>query len=141
MSAATAAPHGFACLITTAAGSSPSVCTNRHAASQPVAQRTLSSQLGLSNFSAETFPWCRARYDVFEQFDDIVLSGEVGIAKPHPAIYRLVCERSGIEPSEAVFLDDSPTNVAGAHAVGMPAFLFTDVDRARADLRSVGLAV
>ena len=97
--------------------------------------------LGLSNFSAETFPWCRARYDVFEQFDDIVLSGEVGIAKPHPAIYRLVCERSGIEPSEAVFLDDSPTNVAGAHAVGMPAFLFTDVDRARADLRSVGLAV
>ena len=97
--------------------------------------------LGLSNFSAETFPWCRARYDVFEQFDDIVLSGEVGIAKPDPAVYRLVCDRNGVDPSEAVFLDDSPTNVAGAHAVGMPAFLFTDADQARADLRTVGLTV
>lgn len=97
--------------------------------------------LGLSNFSAETFPWCRARYDVFEQFDDIVLSGEVGVAKPDPAIYRLVCERSGIEPADAVFLDDAPTNVAGAHAVGMSAFLFTTADQARADLRSVGIAV
>ena len=78
---------------------------------------------------------------MFDQFDDIVLSGEVGIAKPDPAVYRLVCERSGIEPSEAVFLDDSPTNVAGAHAVGMPAFIFTDADQARADLRTLGLEV
>src|SRR5690606_5716949 len=79
---------------------------------------------GLSNFSAETFPWCRERYPVFERFDDIVLSGEVGVAKPDPSIYRLVCERNGIAPADAVFLDDSPANVAGAHAVGMAAFLF-----------------
>ena len=78
---------------------------------------------------------------MFEQFDDIVLSGGVGIAKPDPAIYRLVCGRNGIEPSEAVFLDDSPINVAGAHAVGMSAFLFTTAGRARADRRSVGLEV
>lgn len=95
--------------------------------------------LGLSNFSAETFPWCRARYPVFEAFDDIVLSGEVGVAKPDPAIYRLVCERNGIEVDEAVFLDDSPTNVAGAHAVGMAAFLFTDAAQARDDLASLGV--
>lgn len=97
--------------------------------------------LGLSNFSAETFPWCRRRYPVFERFDGIVLSGEVGVSKPDPAIYRLVCERNGIEPSDAVFLDDSPTNVAGARAVGMPAFLFTGVAQARQDLRSVGVPV
>ncbi len=78
---------------------------------------------------------------MFDQFDDIVLSGEVGIAKPDPAVYRLVCDRNEMEPSEAVFLDDSPTNVAGAHAVGMPAFSFTGAEQARADLRSVGLAV
>lgn len=94
--------------------------------------------LGLSNFSAETFPWCRARYPVFERFDDIVISGAVGFAKPQPEIYHLVCERNGVALADAVFLDDSPANVAGAHAVGMGAHLFTSADRARADLRASG---
>lgn len=97
--------------------------------------------LGLSNFSAETFPWCRERYPIFEQFHDIVLSGEVGFGKPQAEIYELVCSRNGIEPHQAVFLDDSQVNVAGAHAVGMGAYLFTDVEQARADLRSVGIDV
>jgi 2-haloacid dehalogenase len=97
--------------------------------------------VGLSNFSAETFPWCRARYPVFELFDDIVISGEVGFAKPSPEIYRVLCARNGIEPPQAVFLDDAPANVAGAHAIGMAAFLFTDANQARADLRSVRVSV
>jgi 2-haloacid dehalogenase len=97
--------------------------------------------LGLSNFSSETFPWCRAKYPIFEEFDDIVLSGEVGFVKPQPEIYRLLCSRNGIDPTEAVFFDDAPGNVTGAHAVGMGAFVFTDVDQARADLRSIGIEV
>ena len=97
--------------------------------------------LGLSNFSAETFPWCRARYPVFEAFDDIVISGEVGIAKPQPEVYTLLCARNRLLPAQAVFFDDSPTNVAGAHAVGMPAFAFTTADQARADLRTLGIDV
>ena len=79
--------------------------------------------------------------EVFERFDDIVLSGEHGIGKPQAEIYHLVCERSGIAPSDAVFLDDSPANVAGAHAVGMGAHLFTDAAQARLDLRADGFGV
>lgn len=97
--------------------------------------------LGLSNFSAETFPLCRAAYPVFERFDDIVISGEHAIAKPQPEIYRLLCERNNLEPSAVVFLDDASANVAGAHAVGMPAYLFTTAVQARLDLRSEGIAV
>ena len=97
--------------------------------------------LGLSNFSAETFPLCRAAYPVFERFDDIVLSGEHGIGKPQAEIYHLVCERSGIAPGDAVFLDDSPANVTGAHAVGMGGHLFTDAAQARLDLRADGFGV
>jgi 2-haloacid dehalogenase len=93
----------------------------------------------LSNFSAETFPLCRARYDLFDRFHHIVISGEEGVAKPEPEIYRLLCERAGIEPREAVLLDDSVPNVAGAHAVGMAAFHFTDVAGARRDLASIGV--
>lgn len=97
--------------------------------------------LGLSNFSAETFPSCRAKYPIFEEFDDIVLSGEHGIGKPQPEIYHLLCERNRIGPSDAVFFDDSPGNVAGAHAIGMGAHLFTTAEQARLDLRSDGFRV
>ena len=97
--------------------------------------------LGLSNFSAETFPLCRAKYPVFERFDDIVISGEHGVAKPQPEIYGLLCARSGIDPAQAVFFDDSPGNVTAAHAVGMGAHLFTDAAQARLDLRADGFGV
>lgn len=90
---------------------------------------------GLSNFSAETFPWAVERYPVFHRFHGIVLSGEEGVAKPDPAIYTTLTERYGLDIGSCVFMDDSPANVAGAHEVGMAAFLFTDTNSARATLR------
>ncbi|MEZ5321696.1 MAG: HAD-IA family hydrolase [Microthrixaceae bacterium] len=95
--------------------------------------------VGLSNFSTETFPWCAQTYPVFDRFDDIVLSGAVGVAKPDPAIYLLACERFGVAPHEALFFDDSPANVAGARRVGMAARRFTTAARARDDLVELGV--
>ena len=45
----------------------------------------------------------------------------VGVRKPAPAIYRLACERLGVVPEAALFIDDHEGNVAGARAVGMRA--------------------
>jgi HAD superfamily hydrolase (TIGR01509 family) len=56
-------------------------------------------------------------------FDATVISGDVGLHKPQPEIYRMACERLGIEPAEAVFVDDLRENVAGAEAIGMAAVL------------------
>ena len=56
-------------------------------------------------------------------FDATVISGDVGLHTPQPEIYRLACERLGVEPGEAVFVDDLRENVAGAEAVGMAAVL------------------
>jgi putative hydrolase of the HAD superfamily len=56
-------------------------------------------------------------------FDATVISGDVGMHKPQPEIYRLACERLGVEPAEAVFVDDLRENVTGAEAVGMTAVL------------------
>jgi 2-haloacid dehalogenase len=97
--------------------------------------------VGVSNFSTETFPLCRALHDVFDLFDDIVLSGDVGVAKPDPAIYRLACERNAVEPNEVVLVDDSPANVAGARAVGLHALLFVDAQTLRRDLAAFGLVL
>lgn len=54
-------------------------------------------------------------------FDAAVISGEVGLHKPQPEIYLLACERLGVEPPAAVFVDDLRENCAGAEAVGMTA--------------------
>jgi putative hydrolase of the HAD superfamily len=52
-------------------------------------------------------------------FDDIVVSAEVGMAKPDPAIFRLAAERLGLAPTECVFVDDWDQNVEAAREVGM----------------------
>lgn len=90
---------------------------------------------GLSNFSAETFPWCRAKYPVFDHFDGIVLSGEVGVAKPDAAIYHHVCGLAGIAPHQALFFDDSMVNIEGAISTGMAAAHFTTAEAARLELQ------
>ena len=97
--------------------------------------------LGLSNFSAETFPLVHTRYPVFDHFEDIVLSGQVGVAKPDPEIFELLCERNGIEPADAVFLDDAPTNTAAARELGFAAITFTDAGTARRELELYDIRV
>lgn len=54
-----------------------------------------------------------------ELFDAVVISGEVGLRKPDPRIYRLVADRIGLQPAQCVFVDDLRPNVRGAVAVGM----------------------
>jgi len=55
-------------------------------------------------------------------FDDVVLSCAVGMRKPDPRIYRLACERLGVEPEECIFVGDGANDeLAGAERVGMKA--------------------
>lgn len=56
---------------------------------------------------------------VHELFDVVVESALVGARKPEPRIYQIACERLGVEPHEAVFLDDVGANLKGARALGM----------------------
>ena len=72
--------------------------------------------------------WGLGIYDraPIDLFDVAVISGEVGLHKPQPEIYVLACERLGVEPAAAVFVDDLRENCAGAEAVGMTAVLHRD---------------
>ncbi|MEU0264827.1 HAD-IA family hydrolase [Nocardioides sp. NPDC006303] len=96
-------------------------------------------QLGLTNWSAELYPHAPATYDVIELLGDVVVSGEVRLAKPDPAIYRLVAERAGMPLDRLVFIDDSVANVAAAAALGMHAIQFTGAEQLRKDLVALGL--
>lgn len=93
----------------------------------------------LTNWSADMFTIARTRFGILERFRDIVVSGEEGIVKPDPEIYRIACERLGVDPGAAIFIDDSPANVAAANDFGLTGLHFTSAERLRQDLVSLGL--
>jgi putative hydrolase of the HAD superfamily len=70
-------------------------------------------------------------------FDATVISGEVGLHKPQPEIYELACERLGVAPAAAVFVDDLRENCAGAEAVGMTAVLHRETPKTIARLEEL----
>ncbi len=76
----------------------------------------------------------RAPVDIF---DETVISGEVGMHKPNPDIYLLACERLGVAPADAVFVDDLRENCTGAEAVGMTALLHRDAAETVAKLEKL----
>jgi epoxide hydrolase-like predicted phosphatase len=66
--------------------------------------------------------WGTRRYDramLADLFDGVVISGEVGMRKPAPAIYALGAERVGVAPDACVFVDDLPFNLTPAAELGM----------------------
>ena len=93
----------------------------------------------LSNFSMETFPHARARFDFLGEFEGLVISGEEGVAKPDRRIYDLILARYGLDPAACLFIDDVPANVEAARAVGIDAVQFTGSDQLNRDLQSRGL--
>jgi putative hydrolase of the HAD superfamily len=58
-------------------------------------------------------------YGLAERFDVVVISGEVGLRKPEPAIYELAAERLGLPPSACVYVDDIERNLPAARTLGM----------------------
>jgi putative hydrolase of the HAD superfamily len=70
------------------------------------------------------------RYALSDLVDVILYSHEVGVAKPDPRIYQRACELLGVEPHEAIFVDDSPEALDGAEAVGMHGVLYRSTPQA-----------
>jgi len=80
----------------------------------------------------------RSTFPVDELFPVVVDSCEVGMRKPDPRIYELTCERIGVRPAAAVFLDDNDDNVAAAAGIGIEVVLVgRDPRETIADLRAI----
>ncbi|HZQ86894.1 MAG TPA: HAD-IA family hydrolase [Acidimicrobiales bacterium] len=82
------------------------------------------------------------RDEVLALFDVIIESSKVGVRKPDPRFYEIACEECGVEPHEAVFLDDLGINLKPAKAMGMTTIKVVDPDQALAELETaVGFPV
>ena len=95
--------------------------------------------LALTNWSTETFARARPAYPLLDEFEGIVVSGDEGLIKPDPAIFRLMFSRYSLAPERCAFIDDSLHNVEAAAALGMKAIHFRSPEQARADFASLGL--
>ncbi|WP_395684650.1 HAD family hydrolase [Aestuariivirga sp.] len=105
--------------------------------------QTLASQhtplYAITNWHQDKFRETRDKFDFLKQFRDIVVSGEEGLVKPDPAIYRLLLDRNGLDAASCLFIDDNPHNVAGAKAIGMQAHQFITPELLRSYLDSLGV--
>lgn len=99
---------------------------------------------GLTNWSAETFPFARDNYDFLNVFQDIVVSGDEKCIKPDARIYEIALARygrhlPGLKPGELVFIDDVKKNVEAAQALGWHGIHHVDAGQTRAQLKLLGL--
>jgi putative hydrolase of the HAD superfamily len=74
--------------------------------------------------------------DIMKMFDVIIESAKIGIRKPNPKIYEMMCEQLGVKPSACVFLDDLGGNLKPARAMGMTTIKVESGPQAIAELEA-----
>jgi len=75
--------------------------------------------------------------EVMALFDLVIESSKEGVRKPDPRFYQLACERLGVSPQHAVFLDDLGVNLKSARELGMTTIKVNNEQQAIADLSAV----
>ncbi len=95
----------------------------------------------LSNTDPERFGFVRRRFPAIALFDHFVLSYELKLLKPDPAIYRAASRAAGLAPGECVFVDDMEENVTGAVEAGLAGIHYRPETDLAAELRKLGLRV
>ena len=98
------------------------------------------TRLILSNTNAIHMDYVLKQFSIVREVEGLVLSHEVGLLKPDPRIYKLALQRFGLRAERAVFIDDIPTNVEGARAVGLRGIHYQNPDQVRLELTKLRIA-
>lgn len=73
----------------------------------------------LTNADSIFRPLLKTKFHVDRLFNHVIISAEVGIAKPDPDIFRKACQIVAARPQECIFVDDSLTNIQSAKGIGL----------------------
>ena len=93
----------------------------------------------LTNWSAETFPIAREKYEFLGWFDSIVVSGVERVKKPDPRIFEILLGRIGRTARECLFIDDGAANIAAANELGFNTIHFSRPEQLRQELVAFGM--
>jgi 2-haloacid dehalogenase len=91
----------------------------------------------LSNWSAETYPVTRGRFPFLDWFDGVVISGEIGVAKPDAGMFEALIEHYGVVPERTVFIDDVAANIRTADGMGFRTIRFQGPEALRRSLAAL----
>jgi 2-haloacid dehalogenase len=97
--------------------------------------------LALTNWSHESFPTAQRLYDFLGWFDGIVVSGTEKTRKPFLPIYQILLDRYAVEPTTAVFIDDSLPNVEAARSLGIHGIHFQSAAQLQLALKDLGVVI
>ncbi len=81
---------------------------------------------GISNFNRAKFDIARSLFPFLDEFDDLVVSGDVGVVKPDPEIFELLIARCDLVPARTIFIDDSAPNIDTARRMGFVTIHFDE---------------
>lgn len=93
----------------------------------------------LTNWSSQTFPIAKKRFDFLNYFDGIVVSGDEHTRKPFLDIYQILIDRYEIKPQSGVFIDDNLDNVLAAKNIGLHAIHFNTPENLSQNLNDLGI--
>ena len=94
---------------------------------------------GLTNWSSEKFEQVRPQFEFMDLFKDIVVSGNVKIAKPDTRIYTLLLERNGLSAADCLYIDDSKENIRAARQVGLQSIEYQSSQKLREEMTKHGV--
>lgn len=89
---------------------------------------------GLTNWSAETFPIALKRFNFFQVFNGILVSGEEKLIKPDSKIFERMMDKFQLNPENCLFIDDNLKNVEASRAFGLHTLHFKNPEELRKDL-------
>lgn len=85
----------------------------------------------ISNMPINTYHYLQAHYDRWHYFKGVVISAEIGVVKPQPAIFEYLLQRYALQAGETLFIDDALDNVTAARATGLQTIHFTEIGHCR----------
>jgi putative hydrolase of the HAD superfamily len=91
----------------------------------------------LSNMPESIYTHLRERYNFWDVFSGIVISGQVQMMKPEPEVFRHLLETYNLHAEESVFIDDLPANIQSARQVGLHTVWFKDAAQCRRELAQI----
>jgi len=89
----------------------------------------------MSNINSSHWSYLKKqKWDIWDIFDEFILSHEIHITKPDPKIFELAIKKAGCEPEQILFIDDGLNNIHSARELGIKAIRFIDLENLTKEL-------
>lgn len=95
----------------------------------------------LSNFVYEWLDHLLIHHNLYQYFNEVIISAKQRMIKPEPEIFHEMLKRLGVKPAETIFIDDRQIHVDAANKLGIKSLLFTSTEKLQQDLRDSGIKV